>query len=170
MAANGKRSRRRARFRAGFICGETGSRRKNLADSKQIAESEAKSVAQEKEANDKEKANLDKEEEGKGFTKKKEINGVTDLVTKEVAIAEARTTIRGDTDTTIADATCHVDAGSHRSAISITRLHSASRGREVWVSRRSGLRTAAEPDAASWLVVVVAAGRQLPVPFAIGTK
>ncbi|MGN6719932.1 MAG: hypothetical protein ACTHLX_21390 [Candidatus Binatia bacterium] len=170
MAANGKRFRRRARFRAGFIRGETGSRRKNLANSKQIAESEAKSVAQEKEANDKEKADPGKEKEGKSFTKKKESNGAADLVTKRATIAETGTTIGGDTDTTIADATCRVDAGSHRSVINITRLHSASRGREVWVSRRSGLRTAAEPDAASWLVVVVAAGNQLPIPFAIGPE
>ena len=134
-----------------------------------IAESEAKSVAQEKEANTKENANPGKEKEGKGIVRQKEIESITGSVTEEVADADASFTV-GATNNTVADTTGHVNAGSNRSAGNLTRLRSASRGREVWISRRSGLRTAAKPDAASWLVVLVAAGSYLPVPFAVCAK
>jgi hypothetical protein len=169
VAANDERSRRHARFRAGFIWGEAGSFRKNVADSKQIAKPQAKSVAQEKEANTEENANLRKEKEDKSVIGKKEIKSIAESVTKEVAIAGTSFNV-GGTNRTVADTARYIDASPHRWAINFARHHSASRGWEVRISRWSGLRTTAEPDAASSLVVLVATGSYLPVPFAVCAK
>ena len=97
-----------------------------------IAESKAKSVAQEKKANGKEVADPGKEKEGKDFVSKKEIESITDSVTKEVAIADAGSTV-GATNNTIADTAAGIDTDSHRSASNF--IHSASRGREARISR-----------------------------------
>jgi len=164
VAANGKLSRPHIRFRAGFVRGGSGSC--NVANSAQITESKTKNVAQEKKANGKENANPGKEKESKGVLRKKEIKSIADSVTKEVAISDAGS-IGGGTDDPNADTNNHGDTGSHRSASNFAELYSASRGREVWISRRSRLRTAAKPYAAPWLVALVSAGSCLPVSFAV---
>jgi hypothetical protein len=127
VAVNGKRFRHHTRSRAGFLCRESGNRCQNVPDSKQVAESEAKSVAQEKEADSKENANPGKEKKGKDVARKKEIESIADSLTKKVAIAGA-SFIAGGTDNTVADTTRYADPGSDRPPINFTRLHSASRG------------------------------------------
>ena len=93
-----------------------------------------KASPKKKEANTKENANPGKEKEGKGIVRQKEIESITGSVTEEVADADASFTF-GATNNTVAATTGHVDAGSNRSAGNLTRLRSASRGREVWISR-----------------------------------
>src|SRR5262249_28287623 len=101
-------------------------------------------VAQEKEANTEENANSGKEKEGKDVVSKKEIESIADFVAEEVTIADVRSIARTNNDTsdtrqdartTVADASRRLDAGSDCSAGNCPRGNSASRGREVWLSR-----------------------------------
>ena len=137
MVVNGERSRSDARCRTGFIGGNAGSQ--GFADPTQIAESEAKIIAQEKE-NDVEKnayAVEEEEEESENVAEsigKKEIKSIADSVTGKVGIADTSSIVAA-THSTIADTAVCDDPSSNRSAGTFTRGNSASRGREVWISR-----------------------------------
>jgi hypothetical protein len=190
VVASGERSRPHARLRPGFIRADAGS--PGFAESTQIAESEAKSVAEEEEDDAEKNAHPVKEEEEESESVawsigKKEVESIADSVTKEIGITDAGSNVGGgrnaadngqaarwphrqDACATIADTAVCSDAHSNHSAGNFTWGNSAGRGREIWICRRSGLRTAAKPDAASWLVALVATGSCLPVPFAVGAK
>jgi hypothetical protein len=164
------RSQRSARLRAGFVWGKSSKRRKSFTEPGQITNAEAQGVAEEKETAAQKSTNVVKEKkEGEGVAKsiaEKEDERVAHSVSDKIAVGNPCSAVRGGARARDPNAFSH--ATRYRSANDCERHHSTGRSWEVRFCWRSGLRTAAEPNPAPRLVVLVAAGSHLSLSFAVG--
>jgi hypothetical protein len=156
--ADGLRFQWNTRLRAGFIGGKFSKHRESLTKPRQITDPEAESVAQEKKGDCQENTDVKEKEDGEGVPEslaKKENESVGHTVTKKIGVADPGS-VGGGAGSAAPEPDTFPYSNSYRSAHDRERHHSTGRCREVGICWRPGLRTAAEPDTPSRLVVLVA--------------